>query len=156
MKKAINWTISKLQQQTISTPQWVSPPRTETVPTYVFVLIALLFAALYFAIGTPIRETGALGKVDIFFGADVNWTIGDLTDPGANHYRTNTLTIGHGLPDGIHTVQLKILSEQPDRRNILAKRPATLEKFDLNPEAYDGTTWSIGGIMIQGDLAEQE
>lgn len=77
-------------------------------------------------------------------------------DPYCTYYRINTLTVGRGLTNGLHTVRIKILAEQPDRRNILAKRPANLEKFDQNPEAYDGTTWSIGGIMILGDLAEQK
>jgi lysophospholipase L1-like esterase len=64
------------------------------------------------------------------------------------YYRLGTLVIASDLPDGVHTVKIEILKEQPDKVKILAQRK---EKMD-DPKRFDDTAFYPGAILVVGDL----
>jgi len=73
-------------------------------------------------------------------------------DAYCTYHRLATLTIAENLPDAVHTVELEIHPEQPDKATILAKRK---ERMDT-PERFDDTAWYAGAIMVLGELVAQE
>ncbi len=79
----------------------------------------------------------------------------DRFDHYCTYYRINTLPIGYNLSDTVHTVEIEVLAEQPDRAGIFQKGSKTnYAKMQKNPEQYDGTNWYVGGIILEGDLVE--
>ena len=69
-------------------------------------------------------------------------------DAYCTYHRLATLTVAENLPDTVHTVELELHSDQPDKAAILARRK---QKID-NPERYDDTAWYAGAVMIMGEL----
>lgn len=69
-------------------------------------------------------------------------------DAYCTYHRLATLTVAEGLPDGLHTVELEIHPDQPDKAAILAQRNQTID----DPARYDGTTWYVGSILVLGGL----
>jgi hypothetical protein len=51
-------------------------------------VLFLLFFCLYLKLGTSLGATGVFPHDDAIFQADTGRALGDLTDPGADHYRT--------------------------------------------------------------------
>lgn len=51
-------------------------------------VLFLLFFSLYLKLGTSLGATGVFPHDDALFQADTGRALGDLTDPGADHYRT--------------------------------------------------------------------
>jgi len=69
-------------------------------------------------------------------------------DAYCTYHRLATLIVAENLPDTVHTVELELLPDQPDKAAILARRKQTID----NPERYDDTAWYAGAVMIIGDL----
>ena len=69
-------------------------------------------------------------------------------DAYCTYHRLATLTVAENLPDAVHTVELELHPDQPDKAAILARRK---QKID-NPERYDDTAWYAGAVMIIGEL----
>ena len=67
-------------------------------------------------------------------------------DSYCTYHRLGSFTIAENLPDTIHTVELSLHPDQPDKAAILATRN---NKMD-NPERYDDTAWYVGAILIFG------
>ncbi|HUS92435.1 MAG TPA: SGNH/GDSL hydrolase family protein [Phycisphaerae bacterium] len=67
-------------------------------------------------------------------------------------HRIATLPVAGGLDAGqVHTVQVEIHPEQPDR-SIVTDREKAKPSFD--PKRYDGTAMRVGGVMLIGDLVD--
>lgn len=73
-------------------------------------------------------------------------------DGYCTYHRLASLRVASELPDAVHTVEIRIDEQVPDKAKILFdhNRP-DLEK---NPQKYAGTNWYAGGIMLIGDLVE--
>jgi lysophospholipase L1-like esterase len=69
-------------------------------------------------------------------------------DAYCTYHRLATLSVAEGLPDGLHTVELEIHPDQPDKPAILAKRNQTID----NPARYDDTAWFVGSILVLGEV----
>jgi len=53
-------------------------------------------------------------------------------------------------PTKIHELKIKILTEKPDKRNILFEQNRA--DFDKNPKKYEGNYWFVGAIFVAGEL----
>ena len=69
-------------------------------------------------------------------------------DAYCTYHRLATLTVAENLPEAIHTVELELLPDQPDKAAILARRNQTID----NPARYDDTAWYAGAVLIIGEL----
>lgn len=73
-------------------------------------------------------------------------------DSYCSYHRLATLGIGDGLPDGVHTVTVEILPEQPDRSSVVNREK---DKPGFDPKKYDGTAVRVGSIMLIGDIVKE-
>jgi hypothetical protein len=71
-------------------------------------------------------------------------------DSYCTYHRLSTLLIGSDLPEALHTVELKIHSEPPDKAKILSQRN---EKMN-DPERFEGTALYPGAILLVGELVK--
>ncbi|MDT8300872.1 MAG: GDSL-type esterase/lipase family protein [Sedimentisphaerales bacterium] len=71
-------------------------------------------------------------------------------DAYCTYHRLATLTVAENLPEGVHTVNLQVHPDQPDKAKILAKRN---QKID-DPKRYDDTAWYAGAILLIGEIVE--
>ncbi len=62
-----------------------------------------------------------------------------------------SLRIAQDLDDGLHTVAIELLAEQPGPRPVV-DRIRGRKGFD--PKRFDGTNLWVGSIMLIGDVAE--
>ncbi|MCB1127325.1 MAG: tetratricopeptide repeat protein, partial [Verrucomicrobiae bacterium] len=69
-------------------------------------------------------------------------------DAYCTYHRLATLSVAEDLPEGIHTVELEIHPDQPDKAAILAQRKESID----NPARYDGTFWYVGSILVLGEV----
>ena len=69
-------------------------------------------------------------------------------DAYCTYHRLATLTVAEGLPDDLHSVELELHPEQPDKAAILAKRGETID----DPARYDDTAWYVGSILVLGEV----
>ena len=60
------------------------------------------------------------------------------------------------LPDGLHTVTWTFSDEKPDKGKILAshRRKDNDKDFRDRPEKYKECTFSVGQIIVNGDLLD--
>ena len=70
-------------------------------------------------------------------------------DGYSSYHRLATLNIADNLPDAIHTVEIEIDAQQPDRSSVTEKEKT---KPNFDPKKYDGTAMRVGGILLIGDL----
>jgi hypothetical protein len=71
-------------------------------------------------------------------------------DSFCTYHRLATLSVAEALPEGVHSVKITILPEQPDKAKILSERH---EKMD-DPKRFDGTAWYAGSILLTGELVD--
>jgi len=71
-------------------------------------------------------------------------------DAYCTYHRLATLVVAEDLPDEVHTVNLQVHPDQPDKAKILAKRN---EKI-YDPKRYDDTVWYAGAILLIGEIVE--
>lgn len=72
-------------------------------------------------------------------------------DSYCTYHRMGSFVAARDLPDGRHTVTIRVDSTLPDKKAILAKRNEVID----NPKRYEGTTWYAGWIMVIGELEGQ-
>jgi lysophospholipase L1-like esterase len=77
-----------------------------------------------------------------------------------NVYSTGRRYVGEpmdALPDGEHTVTWTLLDEMPDKGKILASywRPGNDKDFNENPAKYAVNRFSVGQIIIIGDVIKK-
>ena len=70
-------------------------------------------------------------------------------DGYCTYHRLAFLRIATGLPDGLHTVHIRIDEAVPDKSAILFQR--NRKDLEANPDKYEGTAWYAGGIMLIGE-----
>jgi lysophospholipase L1-like esterase len=71
-------------------------------------------------------------------------------DGFCTYHRIATLSVADKLaPDEVHTVEIEIHPDQPDR-SIVTNREKSKKHF--NPKKYDGTAMRVGGVMVIGDI----
>lgn len=73
---------------------WLPECEPQQFPVAGLWLVFLLFSGLYGVLGGLFMRLGCFSHVDIFFGADARWMVGDIAEFTANHYRTNTHPLG--------------------------------------------------------------
>jgi len=71
-------------------------------------------------------------------------------DSYCTYHRLQTMLIGENLPDEIHTVQIEIHREQPDKAKILAQRNAQMD----NPERFADSAFYPGAILLVGEIVK--
>ena len=71
-------------------------------------------------------------------------------DAYCTYHRLSTMLIGSDLPDAVHTVEIKIHPEPPDKARILAQRN---EKMN-DPKRFEGTSLYPGAILLVGELVK--
>lgn len=72
-------------------------------------------------------------------------------DRYCSYHRIATLSIASNLdPAKVHTVEVEIHPEQPDRSSVVDREKA---KKNFDPKKYDGTRMRVGGILLIGQLA---
>jgi lysophospholipase L1-like esterase len=72
-------------------------------------------------------------------------------DSYCTYWRLANLPLAGGLPDGVHTVKVTILPEQPNRRIVTDK---IKDQPGFDPKKYDGTRMWVGSIMVLGDVVD--
>lgn len=72
-------------------------------------------------------------------------------DSYCTYHRLASLPVYEG-PDGVHTVEITIDKDQPDRHPV-AFRLKDPEKELASPK-YNGINWLVGQVMLVGDLVE--
>jgi len=71
-------------------------------------------------------------------------------DSFCTYHRIATLSVAGNLADDkIHTVEIEIHPDQPDRSIVTNREKA---KKHFNPKKYDGTVMRVGGVMVIGDI----
>lgn len=73
---------------------WAPERKPEKISAWSLFLVFILFFSLYGLLGWLFMRLGCFSHVDIFFGADARWMVGDIAEFSANHYRTNTHPLG--------------------------------------------------------------
>lgn len=91
---------------------WVSERGTQNFPAFGLLLIFLLFSGLYGLLGGLFMRLGCFSHVDVFFGADARWMVGDIAEFTANHYRTNTHPLGVLLVNPVGSL-LNLIIQSP-------------------------------------------
>ncbi|MFM7605907.1 MAG: SGNH/GDSL hydrolase family protein, partial [Prosthecobacter sp.] len=71
-------------------------------------------------------------------------------DAYCTYHRLATLSLGSELPDAVHTVNIEINSEVPDKAKILAKNG---NKID-DPKRFEGTSFYPGAILLVGEIVK--
>ncbi|MGA2497378.1 MAG: SGNH/GDSL hydrolase family protein [Tepidisphaeraceae bacterium] len=69
-------------------------------------------------------------------------------DAYCTYHRIGSLVAARDLPDGPHTVTVKILPDPMDKVAILARNKNTMD----NPKRFEGQTWYCGWLMVVGDI----
>jgi len=110
--------------------------------------------------GLSFRFKGCLAGVYDLLGPDCGQVIVRIDDREpqvraridgyCTYHRLAMMTLASDLSDQLHTVDVKIHSEEPDKRNILHEHRR--HDMDEHPEKYEGTSWYAGAIMLIGDL----
>ena len=73
-------------------------------------------------------------------------------DHYCTYHRIATMNIASNLaPDKIHTIEIEIHPDQPDRSSV-TNREKSKKNFD--PKRYDGTAMRVGGVMIIGEIVD--
>ncbi|MDP6634031.1 MAG: SGNH/GDSL hydrolase family protein [Phycisphaerae bacterium] len=73
-------------------------------------------------------------------------------DSFCTYHRIATLNIADKLaPDKVHTVEIEIHPDQPDR-SAVTNREKSKKHFD--PKRYEGTAMRVAGVMIIGEIVE--
>ncbi|MDP6546467.1 MAG: SGNH/GDSL hydrolase family protein [Phycisphaerae bacterium] len=73
-------------------------------------------------------------------------------DGFCTYHRIATLSVADKLaPDKVHTVEIEIHPDQPDRSSV-TNREKSKKHFD--PKRYDGTAMRVGGVMVIGDIID--
>ncbi len=73
-------------------------------------------------------------------------------DAFCTYHRLGTLPVADNMPEGIHTVTLRILPDQPDKLKILHLRKENADITILDPKVYDNTAWYAGALLVVGDI----
>lgn len=74
-------------------------------------------------------------------------------DSFCSYHRLNTLELASGLPDGVHTIEVTLDAEQPDRSSVTDQ---TRNEPGFDPARYDGTVLRVGAIMLIGEILPPE
>jgi len=69
-------------------------------------------------------------------------------DGYCTYHRLAFLRLATGLPDGLHTVDIRIDDAVPDKSSILF--PQNRKDLEANAAKYQGTAWYAGGILLIG------
>jgi len=75
-------------------------------------------------------------------------------DGYCTYHRLAFLQIANDLPDGLHTVDVRIDHTVPDKASILF--PKNRKDLEANPTKYQGTAWYAGGILLIGKAESME
>ncbi len=75
----------------------------------------------------------------------------DCFDEYCTYYRLCNLGVYNG-PEGLHTVEIEIDPEQPDRTRIHKREP----KVDVSDSRFDGTKFYVCKLMLVGDVIMEE
>jgi hypothetical protein len=70
-------------------------------------------------------------------------------DSYCTYYRLHNFLVGE-VPYGVHTVEIELDKDQPSRKSV-AFRLSDPEK-ELKTDKYNGTSWLVGKIMVDGDV----
>ena len=73
-------------------------------------------------------------------------------DSYCTYHRLSSFLIGTELPDTVHTVQIELLAEAPDKAKILAQRN---QKID-DPKRFSALAFNPGAILLVGELVKSD
>jgi len=74
-------------------------------------------------------------------------------DHYCTYHRIATLNVADKLdPDKVHTVEIEIHPDQPDRSSVTNREKS---KKHFNPKRYDGTVMRVAGVMIIGEIVQE-
>ena len=73
-------------------------------------------------------------------------------DSFCTYHRLGTLPVADNMPEGTHTVTLRIEPEQPDKLKILHQRKEKSAITSLDPKVYNNTAWYAGALLVVGDI----
>jgi hypothetical protein len=75
-------------------------------------------------------------------------------DSFCTYHRIATLNVADKLAsDKVHTVEIEIHPDQPDR-SVVTNREKSKKHY--NPKKYNGTAMRVGGVMVIGDIVEEQ
>ena len=72
-----------------------------------------------------------------------------LFDSYCTYYRLASQPVFEGA-DGVHTIELELDDDQPDRSSVSVHLSNPSE--ELKGQKYNGTTWYLGRLMLVGDI----
>ena len=73
-------------------------------------------------------------------------------DHYCTYHRIATLHVAGNLaPDKVHTIEIEIHPDQPDRSSVTNREKS---KKHFNPKRYDGTVMRVAGAMIIGEIID--
>ena len=73
-------------------------------------------------------------------------------DGYCTYQRLSTLGVADNMPDAVHEVSITVLSEKPDKRELLFEHNRA--DFDKAPAKYEPTVWHAGAIFIVGEIVK--
>lgn len=71
-------------------------------------------------------------------------------DGYCTYHRMSKLNVANELKPGVHQVEIRLTSEQLDKKKILFER--NRGNFEAKPENYRDHTWYVSSLMLIGDL----
>lgn len=71
-------------------------------------------------------------------------------DAYCTYHRLATLNLVEGAANTIHTIEITVHPDSPDKAKILSQRNEHID----DPKRFEGTAWYAGAVLLVGELAE--
>jgi hypothetical protein len=76
-------------------------------------------------------------------------------DRHCSYDRMSYIILADCLEDGLHQVDIEVSAKRIDKTEVFSSSPGNLEKLQSSPELFDGIEYTIGGLLIVGDLEKE-
>lgn len=76
-------------------------------------------------------------------------------DRHCSYDRMSYIILADSLEDGLHQVDIEVSAKRIDKADVFSSSPGNLEKLQASPEMFDGIEYTIGGLLIVGELEKK-
>jgi lysophospholipase L1-like esterase len=76
-------------------------------------------------------------------------------DKHSSYGRMSYTILADNLKNGIHQADIEVSGKPIDKAEVFKSAPANLEKLQASPELFDGIEYTIGGLLIVGELEKE-
>jgi hypothetical protein len=160
--RADNWEKAKMipLSQITKKGNWVQLDKTNSLSQWFHSFIPELWEAQTPQESIQFRFRGSVARVYDLMGPDAGALSVRVDDqPAKNVLRFDSFSTYHRLgsftavdesKEALHTVQITVVAEPPDKAKILSQRN---EKMD-DPKRFQGVNWYAGAVLVVGDFME--